>query len=512
MTIALGQFDSLAGYYSYLSLINSQPTISDTRALYTLLRALYLNNGLYDVLNAELGATRISQRDIKPLRNPAFRVVEFYAAKLWPGTLPDALPLTADNEAITEPIEQIWQWSNFGSVKQRMARWFAIYGDLFIKVATRRPADGGVTAVYLQVIEPQCVTDFDTDERGFITYIRLDVPRTRRKADGAIESYTHTEVWDKESQIWRIWQHTQGADTELGRIHVDPTAGTFEESHGNDFIPFVYQQFRDIGHERGDGAYSSQIDKIDEANKLASRLHQMLFRYNKALWALMANANDSSGRPLPPPSVSGLVNTDSQLEMADDTLLELPGTASIESLVPNINYAAALAILQDHMAELKQDLPELAYYEVRGMGTVSGRALRFLLDDAISRLLEARGNGETALIRAQQMALTIGANLGLFRNIGAFEAGDFDHSFAERDVIPADELEIAQTIEAYGRAGVGVQPAAEFIGIAPDQAAKLAASRRLAPQDEVVTRPPIAANGQEPLIQGVNGIQNISRQ
>ncbi|MCP5019881.1 MAG: phage portal protein [Ketobacter sp.] len=490
----LGQFDNYAGYKSSQSVQNVPTAASFNREFYSMLQAYYNNNGLYDIINTELEATRITEADLKPLRNPAFRVVEFYAAKMWPGTLPEALPIETENDAIIDPIHQIWKWSNFSSTKQRAARWFATFGDMFIKVATRANQETGASeSVFLQFIEPKYVTAFDVDERGFLTYIRIDTPQTRRKENGDTEEYTHTEVWDKDSQIWRIWEHEDGLDVELGEISAVPEDGTIEEATGDNFLPFVYQQFRDDGQDRANAAFAGQLDKIDEANRMATRLHQMLLRYNQALWAMMANGVDQSGRPLPPPSVANITNDDGNLELEDDTIIQLPGMSRLEALTPNINYGDALLTLQDQMQEIKRDLPELAYYDLREMNQTSGRAARYLLDDAISRLLEARGNGETALIRAHEMALTIGQNLGLdaFKGIGSFEDGSFIHTFADRPVLPLDETESvttqktkAETFTIQINNGVDRETAALSAGYSLEEAQAMAASGgRVLPQD-----------------------------
>lgn len=484
--ITQGLFDSQAGYLSAQVIADTPPSSAFMREYYRLLRAYYNNNGLYDIINQEMEATRITNKDMKPLRNPANRTVEFYAAKLWPGVLPDALPIiTEDNDDIIPLIHQVWQWSNLTAVKQRAARWFATYGDFFIKVATRADQTGKVTAVYEQIIKPEYVTDFDMDERGFITYIRVDIPQQKRKPDGSTEPAYHTEIWDKVSQIWRVWHHKMGLDASVNRLDGSLVAdGTFEESFGADFVPFVYQPFRDDGSGRGLGAFSAQLDKIDEANRQATRLAQILFRYNKAVWALLANGVDQAGRPLPPPSIDGITNGDGELEFDDDMLLKLPGTSQLQSLVPQIDYSAALAVLQDQMKELENDLPELAYYKLREMNTVSGRAVSMMLGDAIDRLLEARGNGEAAWIRAQQMALTIGVNTGLFPDtIGTFENGDFNHHFAERPVIQPDDAEIATTAKTWTDAGAGLEQAAVAAGMPEAEAQALAQADVIPPTE-----------------------------
>lgn len=465
-TSLIGAFKTWSAWWSYLTttLQRGEEQASSWRDQYNFLQAYYLNNGLYDVLRTSFAQLGYSAEALKPIRNPAYRVVEFYAAKLWPGMLPQALPIIADNTRIKEPLEQVWQWSNFGSEKQSIARSFPEYGDLFLKVATRSD-NGRVSRVYFQNLTPQSITDFDTDERGYVTYIRIDTPQQRRQNDGRMENYTLTEVWDKETQLFRRWEHKRALDAQLSQLG-QPIVNESFSAFGIDFVPIVWQPFRHIGQERGVAAITPAIDKIDEANRQATRLHQMLFRYNKPLWAASAGGADASGRPLPPPRLAGtdgsaLARTD---DPDSDDILRLPGTTKVEALVPNINYESALAVLNDHMREISHDLPEMVYAEIQERSDLSGVAIRYLLEAAIDRLLEARGNAESALARANAMALTIGQATGLFNGLGTYENGDFDHTFADRPVLTPPEFERAQIVQTYTGAGVPLPVAVKKAG------------------------------------------------
>src|SRR5699024_4665048 len=131
------------------------------------------------------------------LRNPTRAVVDFYAATMWPGTLPDALPIEFDEDnpypdKVRTAIHSVWEWSNWESRKQVYARNAAMLGDSLIKVATRQNSAGETDAVYLQLIKPDHLTAFDVDERDFLTFIRLDIGRQRR-VEGKTEQYIHTE-------------------------------------------------------------------------------------------------------------------------------------------------------------------------------------------------------------------------------------------------------------------------------------------------------------------------------
>lgn len=420
--------------------------------LYRILRAYYASNGLYDVLRDVLRRQGIAAEALKPLRNPTYRVVEFHAQHLWPGPLPQALPIMADNQKIVEPIEQVWKWSNWGANKQVAARHLALYGDKFIKVS--QTEDG--SRVFFQVIEPEQVTDFDADERDFLTYVRIDVPMLMRNRDGTSTPYQHVEVWDKKTGLYRTWEHQDRPDTpteELG----PPLREQAIESFGIDFIPITHAKFADIGEDRGLAAVVPALDKIDEGNRQATRLAQMLFRHNNVTNALERSGVDAQGRPLPPVRVNETDPTqsaaaDGTVTIGDDTFITLPGNTVLKQLVPNINYEAALHVLQDHMIELEGDLPELVIYRMSDGRDLSGRAVRLMMEPAIKRVEEARGNAESALARADQMALTIGQNAGLWSDIGSYDAGDFEHCFEQRDVMSSDDLERAQAQQADGQA------------------------------------------------------------
>lgn len=416
------------------------------RYWYEMLEEYYFNNGLYDDVQKFLFEQAIWTPGMKPLRNPANRAVEFYVSKIWPGPLPRALKIVADNKKIIPTVKKVWEWSNWSSQKQLSARWLAIFGDMFIKVA-EKAENGQVSRVYLDPIKPVHVTDFILDERGFITYIRMDVP------DG---DFTHTEVWSKTTGDYRLWRHERSLDTPVEDLGRPDDRKTFEQL-GFDFIPLVHAKFKDVGESRGVGCFVHGLDKIDEANRQATRLHQILFRYNKATMAISANSNDASGKPLPPPTLMGAdgqtVSTSVKAAVDDDDLYLLPGMSKLEQMVPNINYDSALAILNSQMEEISHDLPEVLYFELRDRD-LSGTAIERLLGPAIDRVVEARGNAEPALIRAHQMAMTIGSVHGLFKELGDFSKGDFSHSFADRPVITMSSREKADTITVETQSGI----------------------------------------------------------
>ncbi len=424
---------------------------------YNVLRAYYDTQDLYSRVAYGLKRAGAETKSIKALRSPARRVVEFHATHLFPGSLPDALPIKADNTRIIEPVQQIWQWSNWAARKQVYARWLAIR-DTYIKVSQK---DDG--RPYFQPIESSSVLQRELDERGFLTFIRICYP-TMVEEDGKEVLRHHTEVWDKESGTYRRWL-TKTVETDLERFGPPAETKTFEELQ-IDFVPVVWVPFEEVGPGVPSGSFEPYLEKIDEANAMATRLHDMLFRFNRPLFALKRSGTGPGGRELPPVRVEGTYSQswnpstgewsgtgDDRSEpgvrtLGGDPFLNLPGNTEPAYLTPQVDYVAALSILNAQLEDMKEDMPELLYSASQeASAQESGIAMRFRMAPAIDKALEARGNAEIGIARADAMALTMGQNAGHFKNLGSFDAGDFEHTFEERDIIKLsekEELEIEQ--------------------------------------------------------------------
>lgn len=440
-----------------------------------LLWSYFLNNGLYDELR--LVGYFLNEANLKAIRNPAQRVVKFYTDTIWPGRLPDALPLDlVGNESLADPIAELWKWSNWQANKQLLVRLAAVLGECYVKVA--QPPDKP-ERVYLQLIRPEYVPDdgIDTDEQGNITYLRVDIPQSRREGN-KLKFYTYTEVWEKAAGRARIWRHEKGQGTAVEQLGTPAEEYGLQETWGIDFVPWVRAMHLDIGEDRGVGAFLLQLDKIDEANRLATRLHSVLFRHNDVTWALKSNMVDAAtGRPLPPPRVGTTTNADGNevVDLAGEQFIRLPGMSELQSLVPDLNYGDHLAVLNAHMAELENDLPELRYFRLQEAPDLSGRAIRLLMRPAVLAAGEVRGNLEDALVRAQKMALTIGQNAGIWQNLGSYDDGDLEHGFAERPILDGGRLEEAEIWKAERDAGLSLITALRRSGWTDEQIEELEA-------------------------------------
>ena len=417
--------------------------------LYKKLEQLYYNSDdVYSSVQSAAYDAGTWVENIKPIRTVVNRSVEFYVGKLLPGDI-SKVGISTDNPSVKEAIEQVWKWSNFGAQKQVAARYLTLYGDLFVKVVTSE------SKVYFEIIEPEYVTDFSADNRGYITTFRMDIPIV---VDGNHKTYT--EYWSKPDNYFAVWTHEQGSNAKLDTLG-EPDNFGFLEQLGIDFVPIVHVKFKDMGDKNGVSCVYHALSKITEANREATRLAELLFRYNKPIWAVSANANDAQGRPVPAPKLKA--GTDNDISLKDDSLIYLPGTSKIDSLIPNINYADALAILNSMMDELEQDLPELRYYSMQD-ADLSGKAIKLLLAGAADRAEEARGNFLAGLSRLDEMALTIGKYMGFFSNLGFYENGDFDHSVEAPEMFALTIEEEANLINLLVGAGMPLAQAMRLAG------------------------------------------------
>lgn len=475
------------------------------RTMYGLLKLMYSSTGAYDDLRRARVIIGGELPMMKSIRNPVSTVTRLWGSKLYP----KPLDIVTDNERIVDPIKQVHKWSNWKAKSVTTARWTALYGESFVKVC----ADAELGRVWFEYFEPCYVTKYVEDSRGFIQWIRLDIPKyddddhggtadvygttpaAQVRADGSQPALkTYTEVWSGVDQTYTCWE-TNGDDGCLKSIK---DLGTPKESvalsaFGYDFVPFVRTPFSDMGGERAEGAVQLALEPIWEADLSATNLHSMIYQDAEGAWVATAAGVDRDGRPLPAMRVTpattrtdpftGRTVENGAGESADKMILgkrsfwRLQSGYDLKSVVPDIDYDAALSVLKDHDETLEKLMPALLYVRVSQLSNsdLSGRAIRYLLSPFIDQVLEIREVALDKLAQQDMMALTLGQVNGITGfgtgEIGTYDAGDFEHTFKHQDVVPLSSLEraeegrtIGQALQAYDTAGYPLAAALEDLG------------------------------------------------
>lgn len=423
------------------------------QAMYELMRALDSNTNAYKSISDVLGDYGLEHTALQGLRNPTHAVTSFYEANLWPGTIREdddesALPLRMPKhdreENLRAAIHQVMRWSNWNDNKDGAAHDAAMLGDQVFKVVS----DRAQRRAWFELIGPEYMTDLDVDGRGYLTYLRLDVPQVRRARDGTTETFIHTEIWDKEHQRYRRWERST-ALADVDNLGTPAHEQSMEQLFGLDFVPFVHWRFdRTSSDARGVPAIMRALDKIIYGDALVSSLHQRLARHGGADWALEGTGRDEDGLPLPPPAMDEGDGEEIELP-GGGTFWKFPAGWSLKSLVAGLDYTAHLAVIESHYRALREyDLQELTWGTISEAGDASGRALNYKLTPAKSKLDKARGRGESSLIRAVQMCLSVAQQLGApgfgVDEIGMYTRGDLDFWFGDRPLVPLSQQELSE--------------------------------------------------------------------
>ncbi len=461
------------------NLARLMPAELPPRALYDFLKQAYLTNGLYDGVRDAWAATGYASPNLKAIRNPVAAVVDILGAKLYPEPLTVTTPRTQGltsqveraeaeaNDPVKAAVDQIHLWSNWGRAKRKHARWVSLYGEAFIKVVSDPPAG----RVYFELIEPQYVTDYSIDVRDFVTSCRLDIPQTTVTRAGT-EYWTHTELWDKDTQSVRVWR-TEGDYAAVANRHTDDLGAPIDElplsTWGIDFVPLCRAPFREIDDGRAIGAIQPAIEAIIESDLSTTNLHGTVFSELAGAKVLKAVGLDAAGRPLPAPVVPNAeprydalgrqvggpgTQTDGTVTVGRREFWRLPGNMELEDVIPDINYLAALEINREHWRYLEVRLPALSYARLSELtgGDLSGKAITYKMRAFVDQVEEGRSNVLACLTQADMMALTMGAFIGLFPGIGTFEAGDYAHDFEDTPILHISSLDEAEEQRARGQA------------------------------------------------------------
>ena len=378
------------------------------------------------------------------LRNPVPAWVGFYVVNVWGGQLdleagngqetPSALPIRAENDNLRPAIAKLWKWSNWNAKRLLATKYSAALGDAFIVVVDSPSAQ----KAYMQVRRPSEFASVDWDDFGHIKACAIEYKTN--DADG--KAYTFKQVIEHPS-VWggKFTRYTTYKDGKLYAYpeNVQDGQKTAQWEVPYDFVPVVHIPFDDIGEGWGALGYSASLPVIDTASSLASLLSAQV------------------GKTVDPSYVAfgvqaGPVTLESGGKADELSILFIPkgpAEADFRPLVAQIDMAGALSLLDSHLTEIARNLPELRMSEAMRSG-LSGEALGRAFADVAARIGAVRGNHDSGLVRAHQMAIAIAGASGYdpaFRgfDMNSFKSGLLDHGIGDRPILPTSASEAVDT-------------------------------------------------------------------
>jgi len=424
-------------------------------------------------------------RFTRPIYNPILRLVELEAAKAYGGALDwddfshGAIPLQNADDRVIEAVRQVFKWSNWGQRKSLYGRNCSRFGDAVINITT----DFFSQKVRLELLHPGVIKKAETGPTGFVKSVVIEYDR-QEKEDEKPWRYT-LEIDEDRFATYK--------DGEPFAFHADPfgrLTAEWENPYG--FVPLVLAQSMDIGEGWGATSFHASIEKIEEANDLASVLHDQV---RKAVTAPYYLAGVTSLDQIKE-DVATVGDEDAEDEEGEEARSSVPvilgpegSTAQI--LVANINIADSLQTLERLLDEIEDDIPQLSLNHMRRQGgdlTYPGVTTAY--DDAISRIQEFRANVDGGLLRALQMAISIGAyhRFEGFRpfSLDSYRQGVLDFQIGERPVV-RDSLSKRDQVELYGQSNAPDEWSWEVLGrsaedIARAKTQQAAVTRQMAAQ------------------------------
>lgn len=423
-------------------------------------------------------------RYTRNIYNPSYRLATFWQTHLMGGQLdplagdgrgvPSALPILTDNEAMRPAIGQLWLDSNWGISKEILTLQGTVFGDTALEVVD----DPDRKKVYLRVVNPSTLSDVELDPFGNVKGYTIEESRTDEKGKTAV--YKETAEREGQAVVYQTYRD--------GRPYGwDGRPAQWREEYG--FVPLVVVQHYNVGLDWGWSELHAGRGKFAEVDDLASKLSDQIRKIVDAPW-LMSGVDK-------PKATQRTTSRDSKTYQESDTAADRPQPgreeipmvygpvgAAATPLVAPLDIAGTYAYIQGILQDLERDYPELQADIATASGDASGRALRVARQRAESKVRMRREAYDSALVRAQQMAVAIGGYRGYEGYAGfgldSYKAGALDHSIGKRPVFAQDPLDDTEVDNAFWlaaneavKAGVPLGYYLESKGWTPEQLAAL---------------------------------------
>lgn len=459
----------------------------------------YYRSYMFSTRNGEKWHFYLAQREMykhtRLIYNPVPMIVDFYVDNVWrpannenfESLVTPVSPKT--DEKIVEAVAQIDQWSNFQSDAQKIKRYAAATGNVLIE---------GVDDLDREKILHRTIWP------GFVKEIELS-------DTGDVLAYTKEyEVFDpqkKANYLYKVIVNKESFSYFRDDKPFTPPGKTADiETNPYGFVFAVWIRHTDDGANIGLPAFT-HFDKVDEANSLASHLHDNI---HKDVESPKVISTDGEVVPI----VGATQNEKTkQLTPSDPRLnwvvFKTPANASVADLAGTLKLAEADPYLTKVLASFTDDFPELqAAAIIKANSQLSGAALERLLTPAQNRLDGAQPNYNGQLIKLRQMGLAVGgmrANGGGWKqrtkqqerfkpfDLKSFERGDLDFNLVPSKLVQNTDSETEDLLQKKATRATtleGIVDQREQLSIAgynEEQAQEII--DRKAKENEIITDP-----------------------
>lgn len=378
----------------------------DARATrYRLNLALYQNNAYSEVLHRSAQAYKVAyglDRFVRHVYNPAYRLGEFWTSKLMGGRLdpaagdgdeePSALPILTAFDDLRPSIARVWRDSTWQVHKAIYCRWGSVLGDVALRVVDD-PIKGRVR---LEVVHPSHLVWVDYDAWGNVKGYDLEKyaadPRPSSTGEPRKEPVLYRERVRRDGE--KVAFETQLNDEPYPWNGVE---SKWDEPYG--FVPLVVAHHQPIGGTQwAENCFHAGLSRFREVDDLGSKLTDAI---RKAAEAPMLLTGVEAGELTMPEG-----------NRTTRKYLRGPLNADAKPLFADPRTADAYVHLEGLLGDIEKNFPELTADVGSMSGTITAEAIAMARDRASDKVQAARPNYEEPMVRAIQMALSIGGSRG----------------------------------------------------------------------------------------------------
>lgn len=423
---------------------------SARRLRYKILWSFYENTAYQQLHNwsqaykAEFGLPD----DIEGLRNPVYRLAEFWVAHIWGGNIdpelgdgkvvPSSLPMEFEDDSLREAAIQIFEDSKFSILKDQITLFGTTMGDVFVRVVD----DPEEEEVYFQLLHPGDVSFLETDRRGNI--LRYVVQQERYDPDDAdrekVVEYKEIAVLTDDGVSYETFKDNAPYDW-----YGDGATWTTDSP----FMPLVYIQHRDVGDSWGWSEAHPLKEKIHDIDNLASRLSEFVNISVKSPWLI-----SGVKKPKVTPKTNTTAPDSNNPRSGKDEMRVLygPSGSTAQHLVSPLEIQPSVMYLGEAIKSIENDYPELSMDNWVVTGEVSARALRVIRQKTEKKALQRRVTYDSALKQLLQYAFYYASGYKDYRVKSVEKPSDYDFKIKDRPVFVTDELERLEIEEAFWKA------------------------------------------------------------
>jgi len=429
----------------------------------------FYENEAYSDVNTWAQAYRTQYglpKDIEGVYNPIYRLVEFWVAHIWGGkydpelgdgklidsSLPFVFKEGDTSSKVQEALATVYRWSNWQIHKDIITLYGTIFGDVFLRVVD----DADDEKVYYEVVHPGTIQSVELDRRGNITGYVIIEERVDPKDPLESKIVEYREVAEKLKEGGT--KYTTYREQEEYEWYAEHGTSWIVDEY--DFVPMVYIQHKNVGKDWGWSEFHALRNKIHNLDSLATAISTFIQQSVKAPWLF-----GGVKKPKVTTKITGNDPTTVKPIPTKDEMRALwgPSGATAQHLVSPLELIGSLKFVETFLEDVERDYPELSMDIWNASGEQSARALRVARQKTEKKAIQRRASYDDALIRANKMALTIGAvrDYEEFQGLddNGFKSKAFDHYLADRPIFVIDELEDLEIDLAFWKAAATAKEA-----------------------------------------------------